>query len=335
MTLRIVEVIVSREHTDAVKKAAEKSGAIDMWRLAGTRGGPAVMRILIEMNAVQALLDRLHPIVNKDSGARVVLIPSLATLPEIEEEEEDEATKAAKSRAAAREELYNTVSAGVKINGVFIVLVLLSTAVASIGLLRDNVAVVIGAMVIAPLLGPNLAFAFAIALGDRDLMLEALRSAALGFALTIAASVVAGLLLPIDMSSHELMARTNVSFDSIALALASGAAAVLSITSGVSSVLVGVMVAVALLPPAATFGFMLGAGEFGRAIGAGTLLAVNLVCVVLSAQVVFLVQGIKPRTWLEKREAHQSARLSIAISTILLILLSLLIYLEQGIFRPV
>lgn len=329
MALRVVEVVVSRENIEAVAKAAEKSGAIDTWRLAGSRGGPAVMRILVEVNSAQMLLDRLHTTLNKDREARVVLIPALATLPEVEEKEEDKAEKAARSQAASREELYNTVAAGVQLNRVFFVLVLLSTVVASIGLLRDNVAVVIGAMVIAPLLGPNLAFAFAIALGDRPLMLRSLRSTVLGFALTIGVSMLMGLALPVGLTSHELMSRTSVSYDSIALALASGAAAVLSLTSGVSSVLVGVMVAVALLPPAATFGFMLGSGQFARAMGAGTLLAVNLVCVVLSAQIVLLVEGIKPRAWWDKKEAHQSMRLSIMISTVLLIILAVLIYFER------
>ena len=63
-----------------------------------------------------------------------------------------------------------------------------------------------------------------------------------------------------------------------------------------SSVLVGVMVAVALLPPATTLGMMIGAGEWNYAYGAGLLLAVNIVCVNLSAKIVFWLQDLKPRT---------------------------------------
>ncbi len=92
----------------------------------------------------------------------------------------------------------------------------------------------------------------------------------------------------------------------MALALASGAAAVLSLSTGLPSVLVGVMVAVALLPPTATMGLMLGAGKFKLAVGAGLLLAVNVVSVNLSAKVTFLARGIKPRTGLEKQKARQS-----------------------------
>ena len=84
---------------------------------------------------------------------------------------------------------------------------------------------------------------------------------------------------PWDPSSTELMLRTDVGLAAVALALASGAAAALSLTTGLSSVLVGVMVSVALLPPAAALGLMLGYGQPDLAIGAGLLLAINIVCV--------------------------------------------------------
>lgn len=132
---------------------------------------------------------------------------------------------------------------------------------AAIGLIESNVAVVIGAMVIAPLLGPNLAFGLGTALGDASLMRKSALTNSVGILLAIALSVLIGLFTLFDVSSPELIPRTQVGLDSIALALASGAAAALSLTTGLSSVLVGVMVAVALLPPAVTFGLMLGHGD--------------------------------------------------------------------------
>ncbi len=115
-------------------------------------------------------------------------------------------------------------------------------------------------------------------------------------------SILIGKLWHLNFDSRELLARTDVGLDSVALALASGAAAVLSLSTGLPSVLVGVMVAVALLPPTATMGLMLGAGKYKLAVGAGLLLAVNVVSVNLSAKVTFLVRGIKRRTWLEKQK---------------------------------
>lgn len=115
------------------------------------------------------------------------------------------------------------------------------------------------------------------------------------------------------------------------LALASGAAAVLSLTSGLPSVLVGVMVAVALLPPAVTMGIMFGAGREVEAFGALLLLVVNIVCVNLSAKLVFFYEGVRPRTWFEKRQAQRSAWISTAAWLLALIVLSVAIYVRGGV----
>jgi uncharacterized hydrophobic protein (TIGR00341 family) len=176
-------------------------------------------------------------------------------------------------------------------------LVMLSTAVAAIGLIKNNVAVVIGAMLIAPLLGPNLAFGLGTALGDISLMRKSALTNSVGIILAVILSVVVGVFWPFDVSSPELAARAVVGLDSVALALASGAAAALSLTTGLSSVLVGVMVAVALLPPAVTLGLMLGHEDTAAAVGAGLLLAINVVCINLAIKVVFFIKGIHPRTW--------------------------------------
>ena len=83
----------------------------------------------------------------------------------------------------------------------------------------------------------------------------------------------------------------------------------------------------ALLPPTATIGIMLGGGHLSQAFGAALLLAVNIVCVNLAAKVVFLLKGVRPRTWLEKRRASQSMKLYIgfwAVSLIILIVAMLL-----------
>jgi len=126
------------------------------------------------------------------------------------------------------------------------------------------------------------------------------------------------------------MARTETGFDGIALALASGAAAALSLSTGLSSALVGVMVAVALLPPAATVGLMLGAGHLDLALGALTLLAINIVCLNLSAQFTFVLRGVRPRTWFEKKNAKRAVRINAAIWLTLLVLLVGLLLLRLG-----
>jgi uncharacterized membrane protein len=123
----------------------------------------------------------------------------------------------------------------------------------------------------------------------------------------------------------ELAARTSVGFDDIALALAAGSAAALSLTAGVASILVGVMVAVALIPLATAVGLLLGKAAWFMAGEAGLLLAVNLVALHLSGQIVLLVRGVKPRTRYRRAKVKQSIRLSLIVSGVLLLILAALI----------
>lgn len=257
------------------------------------------MRMLVSDGALQQTLDTLQNVLGAHSSARIVVLPIEAHLPKPNDEEKQKDDSA----STARESLYQEVEKGARIDSNFFILVMLSTVVAAIGLVEDNIAVVIGAMVIAPLLGPNLALSLGTALGDADLIRKSIKSLTLGILVAIGTSVFIGLFWPGDLKSYELMTRTDAHLDSIALALASGAAATLSLTTGLSGILVGVMVAVALLPPAVTLGMMLGNGNMQLAIGAGLLLAINIVCINLASKLVFFFKGVRPRTWLEKEKA--------------------------------
>ena len=309
--MKIVEVVADDSYIDSIKNIVKKNDVPDFWIVSSESEGRKVVRILVKPEQRQTILDALQGILSTSLSARVVVIPIEATLPR--EEEPDEKTKIISTTETTREELYNSIGKNARLNRTYLLLIFLSTVVVAIGLLKDNVTVVIGAMVIAPLLGPNLAMALGTALGDTDLMWKAFKTGLAGMSLALGLSILIGIFWPLNVESRELLARTYVGLDSAVLAMASGAAAVISLTSGIPSILVGVMVAVALLPPAATMGLMLGAGQTDLAYGAAFLLAVNIVAINLSAKLAFLVQGIKPRTWLEKEKAKQSMQSYILI----------------------
>jgi len=233
-----------------------------------------------------------------------------------------------------REELHTDMEGGATVSFDFLLLVLLSSIVAGIGLIQSDVAIIIGAMVIAPLLGPNLALSFGAALGNRELFTKAIFANIIGLGLTLILSALAGFFIPeaTVTGSEELMSRTNVSYASIALALAAGGAAVLSLTTGVSSALVGVMVAVALMPPAVALGLTLGNAQWTLAFGATLLLATNIVCINLAALAVFRLKGIKPRTWYEEKAAKKASRNSTVFWIGALILMAVLIWLKNNFF---
>ncbi len=323
--MKLIEVIVDEIVTETVADIAKKNNAVDFRLAQKNEEGRQAMRILLQDEMVQSTLDALQAVVSSYPASRIIVFPVEATLPLPEEIKTER-----KTTSTSREALYDSVSKDVKLNSNFIVLVILSTVVAAIGLIENNVAVVIGAMVIAPLLGPNIALGLGTALGDVDLMRKALITNLVGVSICVILSILIGLSWPFDINSPELMSRTNVGLDSLALALASGAAAALSLTTGLSSVLVGVMVAVALLPPAATFGLMLGHGQYQLAVGALLLLIANVVCLNLATKVVFWLKGISPRTWWQKEKAKRAMRVYILVwLTGLTILVILFLHLDN------
>ena len=316
--MRVIEVVANAGHIDTLRGIAEQHEAVDIWCGTEDDDGRRTLRILVAPTKRQATLDALQSALSTSENFRILVQPVNAVLPRPPRDEDTD--KAAKV-STTREELYSQIERGARLDRNYLLLVILSTIVAAIGLVEDNVAVVVGAMVIAPLLGPILAFAFGTSLGDRQLVWHALTTGLSGLVLAIALSASLGLVWMVNLDSHEIMSRTDVGLDGVALALASGAAAVISLTTGLPTALVGVMVAVALLPPAATLGLLLSAWELQLAAGTLLLLAVNVVSVILAANVVFLSKGVKPRTWLEKRKAEQSTRLYLALWVLMLGLL--------------
>ena len=321
MPIRLFEVVAKSGHADTLQAIADQFHALDCRIAPPDEAGNQSVRILAHPDNQQDLVDHVQKALGAEPGWRIIILPVEAVIPDPEPKPGGTDDKNKPSTATLREQLYVEISRGAQADRTFIWLVVLSTIVAAIGLFNDNVAVIIAAMVIAPLLGPNLALAFGSALGDRDLIFQAARTNAIGLGLAIGGSALAGLLMQKTYAGPELMARTELGFDSVILALAAGAAGAISLTTNVSSAVVGVMVAVALMPPTVTFGYMLGSSRPGLAIAAGTLLAVNIVCINLTAQIVFFIRGIRPRAWYEQRDAKQSTYVSMIVWTVLLIVL--------------
>jgi len=327
--VRLIEIVADVGHSDTLASIAEQQEVTDFWYGAPAEDGRRSFRMLVNDGNRQPVMDALQQLLGGSENSRIVVMPIDTALPR--EEEDDQA-----AAAATREELYTQVERGARIDSNYLLLTFLSTVVAAIGLVEDNIAVVVGAMVIAPLLGPNIALAFGSSLGDGELILKALKASLAGLGLAFLVSLGIGLLWPVAgdrgevlLSSTEILKRTDVGLDSVALALASGAAAVLSLSTGLSSTLVGVMVAVALLPPTAALGLLAGADQPHLATGALLLLAVNVVCVILAAKLVFLARGVRPRTWYERRKARQSTLVYGIVWAGLLAVLLLIMYARQ------
>ncbi len=200
------------------------------------------------------------------------------------------------------EELRDDLKDEAQLTRSFLAMAVASAVIAALGMRSGQTAVVIGAMVIAPLLGPCMALAMGATVGDRGLGRRAGQALAAGAGAAYAATLALGVAFDVDPTAPELLARTTTTPADLALALASGAAGVLAFSRGLSSSLVGVMIAVALVPPLAAAGLFSGAALTGRgggalAVGALVLFSTNLVCINVAGITTFLLQGLPPREW--------------------------------------
>lgn len=330
MSERLIIVSAKPSQVDTIRAIADHADILDVQSYAPAEGSELQsVHLLVGIKNRQAVLDRLQSTLEADGDWRITILPVEASLPRVTEETEAGENLWGIPAGESREELYARINQDGKIDRNFLIFAMLAAVVVAIGLIKDNVAVVIGAMVIAPLLGPNLAFTLGAALGDRKLMGRAMLTNVVGVAVSLLICILIGIWWPFDMQSQELLMRTDVGFDGAVLAFAAGVAAAVSITTKLSSALVGVMVAVALLPPTAALGLMIGSGHRELAIGAAMLLAVNVVCLNLAAQLTFAIRGIKPRTWFEKQAARRAVLINASMWALLLVALAILLILRS------
>lgn len=327
--MRLVEITFPDSvDTKPLLKSCLRAEPVDYRLEPADDRGRRLLRLVFRSGDGQEAIDAVQSLLADEADWRLVVLPVEASLPNAEQAEEespeDEAQKKKTKTTALREELYEDISKGAVLNRDFLLLTVLSAIVAALGLNANNVAAVIGAMVIAPLLGPILAFAFGSSLGDPALMIKSARTALTGLLVGLFVAMALGAATSANLGSDELISRTFVGVDSVALALAAGAAAALSISTGVSSALVGVMVAVALLPPSAAVGIFLGDGEWSYALRAALLLAINVVSVLLAALFIFRVKGIRPRTWLERRSAKRSVFINYGVWVVCIAVLTVI-----------
>ncbi|GAB4240165.1 MAG: TIGR00341 family protein [Methyloligellaceae bacterium] len=322
---RLLRITASEKRIKKVKGLIAQEGA-ELLSVLENDDGRHTATVLVTDADRQALLDKLQNALEGDEGWRIIVQDVVAVIPKAKDNNGKVIDQTA---SETREELHKKVADGALFGWPTALLVAVSSVVAAVGLIQDSVTVIIGAMVIAPLLGPILAIILGVALGDLNLIARAARSGAFGLAIAIAIGFSFGLAVKFDATSAQYASRTDIGPEGLALALASGAAAALSLTVGVSEALVGVMVAAALLPPAVVIGMMLGAGLLYDAAGAALLFCINVAAITLAGQLVFLLQGVSPRSWYARKTAKQSVAASLVFWVVAIGILFGLNYLRS------
>lgn len=217
-------------------------------------------------------------------------------------------------KLSQRTDVYVRIRRSARPSTDFFILIGLSTLIAALGLLLSSPAVVIGAMLVAPLMSPMIGAGLAIVLGNPRFLRLSLGAVLRGTFLSILLGVLTGFLQPDGTLTPELLARTQPTLLDLGVAVFAGFAGAYALShSEAAAALPGVAISAALVPPLATVGIAFSTGNFRESAGALLLYSTNLVAIVAAAVFVFIVLGFRPSQSQKTERAIQRRTVRIAL----------------------
>ncbi|MFP8891226.1 TIGR00341 family protein [Natrialbaceae archaeon A-CW2] len=329
--MRLVQITIPTGKRDTVRRLLEEEGFdYTFTDETSDREYETVAYIPLPKAGVEPVMDKLKALGMNEEAITVVLEANTVVSAHFEELEERYEEETSEERIA-REELRSSANALLPARRNYVVLTVVSALVATAGLLLNSAAVVVGSMVIAPLVGPALAASVGTVIDDYELRVRGVALQALGVGCAIAsAAIFAGIvqfanLVPpgIDvLSIEQVRERLAPDFLALVIALGAGVAGALSLSTGVSAALVGVMIAVALIPPAAVVGIGIAWGEPTLALGSGILVLVNVLSINMAALAVLWYQGYRPDSWFRASDARMKTLTRIGVLAGIILILS-------------
>lgn len=329
--MRLVQLLIPTGKRDAVLGVLTEEG-IDYVLTDETSGREftAVVTFPVPTNALEPVLEELRDVGISDDGYTVIVDANTVISSQFEELEETYAEEEDEDRIA-REELTSKAKDLAPSLSNYALMTIISAIIATAGLLLDSPAVVVGSMVIAPLIGPAMTANVGTVVDDNEMFARGVKLQAIGLGLAVASATAFALLVryanvipPLaDVTSvGQIRERVAPDFLSLIVALGAGAAGVVSLTSGVSTALVGVMIAVALIPPAATVGIGIAWGQPLVSLGSAVLLLVNVLSINLAVLVGLWYQGYRPEHWFQESNARSATVKRIGVLAVSILVLS-------------
>lgn len=212
--------------------------------------------------------------------------------------------------------IHEAISAGIVFKGTNLWILIFAIVVACVGLNMNSTAVIIGAMLISPLMGPINGVGYSVAIYDFNLLRRSLKNLAFAVGTALTASTLYFVLTPIHTEHAELLARTSPTIYDVLIAMFGGLAGVVAISSkNKGNVIPGVAIATALMPPLCTAGYGLAILNMSYFLGALYLFLINSVFIALSAMVVSQLLKFPKRGYLLSKEIkNRNIAISIVIS---------------------
>ncbi len=221
---------------------------------------------------------------------------------------------------AKDEEIDQQVRAGVEMEGTNLWVLIFAIFIASIGLNVNSTAVIIGAMLISPLMGPIIGVGYGAGIYDFSLIRHALKNLAIAIFISLLTSTIYFLISPLTNAQSELLARTTPTLWDVLIALFGGLAGIIGVTRREkSNVIPGVAIATALMPPLCTAGYEIANGSWIYAAGALYLFTINSVFIALSSMFIIRYLHVKPKSFVDPKTTQRVKRYTfiIALLTIL------------------
>ena len=222
---------------------------------------------------------------------------------------------------ATQAEVEASIYKGVEFRGTNLWVLICATFIASLGLNVNSTAVIIGAMLISPLMGPIMGIGLSIGINDFQLLKKSLRNFLWMFVVSIITSTVYFLISPYSSAQSELLARTSPTTYDVLIAFFGGVAGMLAQTrrDRTGTVISGVAIATALMPPLCTAGFGIASGEIMYVLGAFYLFIINTVFIALASYLMVIFLKYEKKTALDQAASKRMRRYVILFSVIILV----------------
>ncbi|MFC4447604.1 TIGR00341 family protein [Halorussus aquaticus] len=335
--MRFLQIAVPVGKRDGVESVLSEAD-VDYFLTDETSGRDyaALVFVPTEPEDVEALLDDLRAIGVQRKG--YVTVSKLETVlsDRFERQRHDgptaEETIEETNGRIAREELRARAAEIAPITANYVVFTVLSTIIATAGLLMNSAAVVVGSMVIAPLIGPAIAASVGSILDEDDLFRTSVKAQFAGLLVAVGSAAAFGGLVRATFLPHaeirligQVAERINPGALALVVALGAGVAGAMSLTSTTSVALVGVAIAVALIPPAATVGLGIAYGDVTAAVSAAILVLINVLSINVASLATLWVQGYRPKHWVAERTARRAVvrRAALLLAAVLVLSSSL------------
>jgi len=291
----------------------------------------AVVSFPLPKAAVEPVLERLREAGIDESTYTIVVAAETVISRQFETLRDEYEEDAEHADQISREELQAKADGLVSGLGTYVLMTVISAVIATAGLLLDSPATVVGSMVIAPLIGPAMSAAVGTVVDDEALFRRGVRMQVLGVAVAVLAATLFAFVLrslglvppglnPLELA--EVSERLAPSVLILVVAVGAGIAGIVSLVTGVSAALVGVMIAVALIPPAAAVGIGIAFGIPRLAIGAGVIVAVNVLSINFSALVMLWYEGYRPQKLFREDDARAAVLRRVAVLAVAIAILS-------------